>query len=356
METVMLTNKLFRSIVVGGWTMSLLLALVAATSSARASVAAAAARPAPPVISGPAEAVAGSATTYRFSLRKGLKLQCALDSRPFRACPKGVSVALGEGRHGLRARALDRRGRKSTTSYLDVLVIPASSPVSFSARGARLEGRLYGSGSKWLVLLQWGYPNGPFIWLPVVGDLARQGFRVLAFNLQGECPQHAYPLAGCSGGRALASPDDWAAAIPTGIAAADSYLHSLGASSIDYVATGIAGYELVDAVAGLGLEPRSLALVSSPFGPYTNPDYGLVLPHSAGELATLRMPKLFLESESDPLTAGSSRLYFASTPDPKELAVVSGAARAGDLLDPLLNPGSAEVARGALFDFLARYG
>src|SRR5262249_35862422 len=67
--------------------------------------------------------------TFRFvshetGLRSGaIRFRCAIDSRGLHRCPSRYTPTLGLGRHTLRVRAFDPRGRASRTSVARVSVV-----------------------------------------------------------------------------------------------------------------------------------------------------------------------------------------------------------------------------------------
>jgi YVTN family beta-propeller protein len=78
----------------------------------------------------PAPNVTGPATTpdttptYRLTAKGARAFRCAVDQRPFAACRSPWTPTLALGKHVLRVRALDARGRAGRTRTLAVFVVP----------------------------------------------------------------------------------------------------------------------------------------------------------------------------------------------------------------------------------------
>jgi hypothetical protein len=100
----------------------LLAAVLAAQADSRTAV-----RPSPPVVKG-ARTVTGPAVSFRFASREAgvpagkLRFRCAFDSTRLHACAARVRARLSVGRHTLRVRAVDPRGRASSTTLVRITV------------------------------------------------------------------------------------------------------------------------------------------------------------------------------------------------------------------------------------------
>src|ERR1051326_6332886 len=60
--------------------------------------------------------------TYRFVSQHAVRFRCAIDSKRLHRCPSRYTPRLRLGRHTLRVRAADSRGRLSRTSVAHVTV------------------------------------------------------------------------------------------------------------------------------------------------------------------------------------------------------------------------------------------
>jgi outer membrane protein assembly factor BamB len=93
-------------------------------------VAGAGAKPTPPRIVGPRRTT-DRTPTFRFTSRepglpaRAIRFRCSIDRKRLHGCPRRYTPALRLGRHTLRVRAVDPKGRTSLTSLAHVSVVPS---------------------------------------------------------------------------------------------------------------------------------------------------------------------------------------------------------------------------------------
>lgn len=171
--------------------------------------------------------------------------------------------------------------------------------------GGMLEGDLYGSGPRGVVLAHGGRFNKES-WSSQAQELARAGFRVLAINFRGY---------GKSQGPGQA--DIFSAPLHLDVLAAAEYLRSRGASSVSAVGGSLGGGAIAAAViASPRTFDRIVLLGATPDGPAEK----------------LTGPKLYITTRDDASGDGPRlpglQAHFAKAPEPKELILLDGSAHA----------------------------
>jgi pimeloyl-ACP methyl ester carboxylesterase len=182
---------------------------------------------------------------------------------------------------------------------------PTTNAVVFkTSDGGMIEGDLYGSGGRGVVLAHGGRFNKES-WSSQAEELARAGFRVLAFNFRGY---------GKSQGPGQA---DISAPLHLDVLAAADYLRSRGASPVSAVGGSFGGGAIAAAVmASPRTFDRIVLLGATPDGPADK----------------LTGPKLYIMTRDD--TSGDGprlpglQAHVAKAPEPKELIVLEGSAHA----------------------------
>lgn len=107
-----------------------------------------------PAVLGPRR-VSGSFATFRFASHepgvsaKAIRFRCAVDSTRLHACPSPYRVRLRAGRHLLRVRAVDPRGRSSATTSVRIAVVLPPPPTPAVAVGGGPVNVASGAGSVW---------------------------------------------------------------------------------------------------------------------------------------------------------------------------------------------------------------
>src|SRR5919201_3962144 len=133
------------------WALGLLAAVVLVAAGD-----ASAARPSAPTVRGSRSVAAGSPVSLRLAAREGgvapshLRFQCSFDSPRLHACSARIRVRLAVGRHLLRARTVDPRGRKGPVARVPVTVratMPRAPSIQVGSSPVNLA---FGSGSIWV--------------------------------------------------------------------------------------------------------------------------------------------------------------------------------------------------------------
>jgi YVTN family beta-propeller protein len=117
---------------------------------------ASAARPSAPTVSGSRSVDAGSPVSLRLAaVERGiapsrLRFQCSFDSPRLHTCGPRIRVRLAAGRHLLRARAVDPRGRKGPLARFEITVRTAVPRAPSIPVGTSPVNIAFGSGSIWV--------------------------------------------------------------------------------------------------------------------------------------------------------------------------------------------------------------
>ena len=202
---------------------------------------------------------------------------------------------------------------------------PDARTVTFpSADGVTLSGRVFGSGTRGVVLAHM-YPTDQSSWYATAAELAADGFLVLTFDFRG--------YGTSTGTKQIDRIDEDLRAAVTEIRMLGAEkLGLVGASMGGTAALIVAATEPVDAVATLSAPVEFEGL-------------------SAREaVARVKPPKLFIAAEGDVGAQGARDLYRAA-PEPREMELFPGAAHGTDMLS---GPGSEKV-KARLFSFLVQH-
>ena len=116
----------------------------------------AAAGPSTPAVLGPRSVAAGTTLTLRLSARERgvpasrLRFTCSFDSPQLHRCSARIGARLAVGRHLLRARAIDPRGRRSPIARVGVVVRAAVAKAPEIRVGAEPVNVAFGAGALWV--------------------------------------------------------------------------------------------------------------------------------------------------------------------------------------------------------------
>jgi pimeloyl-ACP methyl ester carboxylesterase len=177
-----------------------------------------------------------------------------------------------------------------------------------STDGTLLSAHRFGDGPDWVILAHM-FPTDQTSWFPLAETLATRGYSVLTFDFRGYGDSH--------GVKEIYKIDrDLAAAVHFARANGARRIVLIGASMGGTAALKVAAAEPVDGV--IALSP-----------PMTF--FGL---SSEESLPKIRAPKLFFVSgEEMNVSVRSVRNQFKSTPDPKKMEIVPGAAHGSRMLE-----------------------
>ena len=212
-----------------------------------------------------------------------------------------------------------------------------SHPVTFRAQdGTQLGGRLFGpaTASAGVVLSQM-VPSDQSAWFDFADRLGVSGYRVLTFDLRGNCPGGD---AGCSKG-AKAPQNAW-----QDVLSAQTYLLQQGVSRIALVGAGLGGTAslVVAARQPPGLEAViTLSADESMDGLVAGPDV----------MQTVSAAKLFVAGDDDTLGAQSAQAFYDSSVPPKDVELVTTADQGTDML----TGNQSERTRDLIIGWLTRY-
>ena len=193
-----------------------------------------------------------------------------------------------------------------------------------SADGVTLSGRVFGSGTRGVVLAHM-YPTDQSSWYATAAELAGDGFLVLTFDFRG--------YGTSTGTKQIDRIDEdlHAAVVEIRMLGAEK-VGLVGASMGGTAAVIVAATDPVDAVVTLSAPVEFQGL-------------------SAREVVTrVRPPKLFMAAEGDEGAQGARDMYRAA-PEPREMELFPGTAHGTELLS---GPGSEQV-RARLFSFLLQH-
>lgn len=202
---------------------------------------------------------------------------------------------------------------------------PDARTVTFpSADGVTLSGRVFGSGTRGVVLAHM-YPTDQSSWFATAADLARDGFLVLTFDFRG--------YGTSTGTKQIDRIDE-------DLRAAVTEIRMLGAEKVGLVGASMGGTAALIVAATDPVD--TVVTLSAPVE-----FQGL----SAREAVTrVRPPKLFMAAEGDEGAQGARDLYRAA-PEPREMELFPGSAHGTELLS---GPGSEQV-NARLFSFLVQH-
>jgi dienelactone hydrolase len=212
-----------------------------------------------------------------------------------------------------------------------------SRAVTFRAPGgSRLSGRLFGPDSASAgVVLSHMAASDQSAWLDFADRLGVAGYRVLTFDFPGTCPGGE---GGCSNG--TASPQTaW-----QDVAAAASYLRSVGVSRIGLVGAGLGGSASLVAAS----QPSSNVAVVITLSATADADGIAVGPEV---FQTVTAAKLFLAGDADTLAADSAQAFYDASLPPKEVELLTSADHGTDLLIG----SQGEKTRNLILGYLDRY-
>jgi pimeloyl-ACP methyl ester carboxylesterase len=231
------------------------------------------------------------------------------------------------------------RPSAATSAASDAPPDPAagSRAVRFAAgEHVRLSGRVFGSGSVGVVLAH-QVDNDQSAWFPFAQRLASQGYRVLTFDLRGYCPGG---VDGCSSGNpdVEASADDVDAAV--------RFIRRGGARTVFLIGASLGGQAVLESAARSGEAIAGVVSLSAPeFFAYEL---------TAGTLAGVTMPSLFIAGRSDGDAAASARDFSRWVTGPTDLLVMDTSEHGTDLVSPA-SPTVARTVSGRILAFLERY-
>lgn len=175
-----------------------------------------------------------------------------------------------------------------------------------AADGAILYADLYGEGDRGVVLAHGGQFNKGS-WQPQAEQLARAGFRVIAFDFRGFGQSHG-----------PGDSDMYSAPMRLDVLAAVDYLRTKGAKSVAVVSASFGGGAAVD------------ACITSP--PGTIQRLILLAAEPDGDAKKLKVPLLFLVARDDTNGSGPRllriRAWFEKVQQPKQLIILPGSAHA----------------------------
>jgi uncharacterized protein len=213
-------------------------------------------------------------------------------------------------------------GRSHAT---DTTEPPDARTVTFpSADGVTLSGRVFGSGTRGVVLAHM-YPSDQSSWYATAAELAGDGYLVLTFDFRG--------YGTSTGAKQIdrIAEDLHAAVMEIRTLGADE-VGLVGASMGGTAALIVAATDPVDAVVTLSAPVEFQGL-------------------SAREaVAQVKPPKLFMAAEGDEGAQGARDLYRAA-PEPREMELFPGTAHGTDLLS---GPESEQV-KARMLSFLKQY-
>ena len=215
--------------------------------------------------------------------------------------------------------------------------LSGSRPVSFDASdGVRLEGRLFGVGTRAVVLSQMR-PADQRSWFAFADRLADAGYLVLTFDFRGYCPGGD---GGCSAG------DHDIASIWQDVTGAIAYLRTeQRATSIALVGASMGGTASLVAAAQPGADVRAVITLSAP-----EEIEGLSV--DATLLSQIVAGKLFIAGVGDAAAAASAQTLYEQAPPPKRVEILP----ADDHGTDLLTGSRGEVVRRLIETYLETNG
>lgn len=199
-------------------------------------------------------------------------------------------------------------------------------PIRFTSDdGVELAGELRGDGDVGVVLAHM-FPTDRTSWSSFATDLADRGFRTLTFDFRG--------YGDSEGERDI--PEIW-----RDVVAAVRALREEGATRVVVVGASMGGtavllaavQEPVDAVVTLSAPSTFMGLTAPP-----------------EILAGVSVPKLFVAADGDGTAAQTAQMFYAQSPPPKRVEIVTGTEHGTDLLEGR----QSEVVKRLVTSFLER--
>lgn len=192
--------------------------------------------------------------------------------------------------------------------------------------GIRLTGELRGRGSTGVILSHM-FPADRTSWAPFADLLAHEGYVALTYDFRGY---------GDSGGE-RAIDDIW-----RDLLAAIEFLRGRGVSRVVLIGASMGGTASLVAAARDDVAGVVTLSGASTF-------MGLLAPPEA--LRAIAEPKLFLAAEGDGSAAATAQHFYANSPPPKRVEIVTGDDHGTDLL----TGSQGEVVRRFILGFLRQY-
>ncbi|HEX2032385.1 MAG TPA: alpha/beta fold hydrolase [Actinomycetota bacterium] len=192
--------------------------------------------------------------------------------------------------------------------------------------GVRLTGELRGRGTTGVILSHM-FPTDRASWAAFADVLADEGYLALTFDFRG--------YGDSEGERAI--PDIW-----RDVLAAIEFLRGRGAGRVVLIGASMGGTASLVAAAR-----EDVAGVVSLSGASTF--MGLLAPPEA--LRAITEPKLFVAAEGDGSAAGTAQQFYANSPPPKRVEIVTGDDHGTDLLTGT----QGERVRAFIVGFLRQY-
>ena len=191
-----------------------------------------------------------------------------------------------------------------------------SRAVSFPSRdGIELEGRLFGDGTR-AVVLSHMLPADQRSWFDFADRLAAEGYLVLTFDFRGYCPGGD---GGCSGGTRDPT------SIDQDVLGAVDFVRAEGATSIALVGASMGGTASLVAAAAEGQNVAAVVTLSAP----TSVE-GLAA--DASVLSAITAGKLFLAGVGDGAAAKAAESLYDGSPLPKRVEILPADDHGTDLL------------------------
>jgi pimeloyl-ACP methyl ester carboxylesterase len=189
-----------------------------------------------------------------------------------------------------------------------------------AADGVQLDGRLFGSGNKGVVLVHMGRGGDTQNdWAGVARLLAGKGFRVLTYDRRGVCLRNG---TGCSEGI-----DDYATSWKDLVGAA-RFLRSQGAETTVVAGASFGAMASLYAASKGRIHPAGLIEFAG-----INNASGYAFDRK--DVRRIRGRKLFISARHDVYGGGdAARQWFAWASPPKELELLPGTQHGTDLLQP----------------------
>jgi pimeloyl-ACP methyl ester carboxylesterase len=186
--------------------------------------------------------------------------------------------------------------------------------------GVLLDGRLFGSGDKGVVLVHMGRGGDTQNdWAGVARLLARKGFRVLTYDRRGVCIRNG---TGCSRGS-----DDYASSWKDVVGAVD-FLRAKGIEPSVVAGASIGAMASLYAAARHKIAPAGLF-------EFAGINHASGYDFDRAQIRRIRGLKLFLSARNDVYGGGdAAREWFRWASPPKRLELLPGTAHGTDLLQP----------------------
>jgi pimeloyl-ACP methyl ester carboxylesterase len=193
--------------------------------------------------------------------------------------------------------------------------------------GVELTGELRGNGGVGVVLSH-SFPTDRTAWASLAHELAEEGYTSLTFDFRG--------FGDSEGERGI--PDIW-----RDVLAAIEFLRGEGVTAVVVIGASMGGTASLVAAARDDLAAVITLSAPSTFN-------GLLAPPEA--LQVVDEPKLFIAAQGDDAAAATAQGFYAQSPGPKRVEIVTGDDHGTDLLEGH----QAEAVRMLIFDFLRQHG